>query len=294
MGNRELAVRTTTGWIACAVWVAFGLSAGPSPGLQPPVPVPFPGGPVQPSLLEHLPSETTGLLTRLIVNNVPREFVDEKQWGKQKRIFAGWHISTDGLRLQTKRKWKEVNHGTWRRYEIHLIKPEKHLRAELTNLRPAPNDQVAFDLSVSARVLVLGRAARWEHGVQLYNLSAEAETDVDLLMQGVLGMTIDPTTLPPDVILKPHITAAELRASRLRMRRISKADGPLVRELGSQLEDVLQRKLADQQDRLVEKLNRALVQHEDDLRLSLHDLVANQMATPSESEPSVTADAPGP
>ena len=55
------------------------------------------------------------------------------------------------------------------------------------------------------------------------------------------------------------------------MQRLSKADGPIVREFGDGLEDILRKDLRDKNERLVGKLNRQIEKHQDDLRLSVSD-----------------------
>ncbi len=67
-----------------------------------------------------------------------------------------------------------------------------------------------------------------------------------------------------------------MRLSQLKLHRISKASGPVVRELGDALEKVARRELADRNEKLVLKMNQQIDKRKDELRLSLSDFVKNK------------------
>jgi hypothetical protein len=61
-----------------------------------------------------------------------------------------------------------------------------------------------------------------------------------------------------------------------RLHRISQAGGPLVRELGSAVRGFVESKIADRRGQMVKRINRQIEKHQDDLRLSIHDLLATK------------------
>ena len=87
---------------------------------------------------------------------------------------------------------------------------------------------------------------------------------------------MDLTRFPPDVILDPEITAARFEIPDFRMRRIGQAQGPFVRSLSHATREALEEKLADDNAKLVAKLNRAVAKQEKKLKLSLADVMSSK------------------
>lgn len=215
------------------------------------------------------------LLRTLVLKNLPAEYENSRQWGGTKRVWDGLHVSLDGLRVKTKRKWKDANHGTWKRYRAWLIDPEHEFEIRIERMAATPEGKTAFDAVIDARVGAWGRLSEYVRDVQLLSISAEADARVRMRASCEMSLRLDVTRFPPDVVLEPHVVSAELTLIDFRLVRVSDLDGPLVREFGEELHDVLQDELADRQTKLVEKINRQLKKHEDDLRLSLSDLAAS-------------------
>lgn len=226
------------------------------------------------------------LVRSLLLANLPREYENTKQWGKTKPRWDGLHISLDGMRIKTKRRWKDVNHGTWTRYKAILVDPEHQLAIQFANLRQTPTQIAAFDLTVDARLTLTGRLSEWQQGIQLYSFSTEADAAVRLTMSCEARFTFDASKFPPDVLIAPRVTAAQLDLREFNLRRISDADGPLVRKLGDSVQDILQDEINERRGKLVEKMNRALDKQSGKLRLSVHDLTTagwNKLVTANAS-----------
>ena len=235
---------------------------------------------------------TDALTKSLVVALLPREFENTKHWGQTKRRWDGLHVSLDGLQIKTKRRWKDVNHGTWTRYKATLIDPEHQLVIRSDHLRQTSDHRIAFDLVVDAKLALTGRTSEWQLGVQLYSLSADADATVRLTMACEAGLTFDTAKFPPDVSIEPRVTNSQLQLLQFQLHRISDADGPVVRKLGDRLHDLLQEELDEQRPKLVEKINRAIGKHSGKLKLSLHDLTtsgfsklspASEAASPAQS-----------
>ena len=58
------------------------------------------------------------LITDIILDNIPHQYEDKDDWGRQKQIVSGLKVWRDGLKIKTKRRRKNVNHGTWTRYTV--------------------------------------------------------------------------------------------------------------------------------------------------------------------------------
>ena len=216
------------------------------------------------------------IVQAVVRENIPDRYVDDKKWGMQDRRFDGISVSREGLRIATKRKWKEVNHGDWRRYEITQIDPQQNLHVRIGDVHDTGDGRLAMQFTLASRLHAFARVARWNRGVQLYSFSVDADADLQLRIWCELGMKLDLQHLPPDLVLEPVVTRAELEIVDYDVRQISKLHGSLARELGKSLERIVRDKVDDRRHRLPEKLNRQIAKHADDLRFSPSQLVANE------------------
>lgn len=217
------------------------------------------------------PPRLQSVFQQLLVGNIPHDYEDRDEWGKTKKVWDGVHIRLDGLQVRTKRKWKQVNQGTWKMHKISLVDPEEHLQIELRNLRRIQPGTWSFDLMLAARLNAYGRVSEWQRGIRLFSVSGDARVDVRLVMQCELKASLEPVGFPPDVVIEPRVTTAKLEMNDFRLRRISHADGPLVKQLGKSIRGVVEDELAKKDKKLVTKINRAIAKHQDELRLSLQD-----------------------
>ena len=223
--------------------------------------------------LEDAPPGTQTFLKGLLVELLPHEFEDTGKWGGTKQVWDGLHMRMEGLELKTKRRWKEVNHGTWKKHRITLVDPQQFMRAKVTNIQRTAPGQLDFDLALAARLAIYGRLQEWQRGIRLFSISAEATADVELDAHLVVETKLDGKQVPPGIVIRPSAESAELRLQDFRLHRISKAHGPLVDELGDGLERTVRKELAQRNAEVVEKINRQLAKNQDDLHLSVQSLI---------------------
>ncbi len=216
------------------------------------------------------------LLTEIVLEHIPHSYENKKDWGHKSERWDGLHISLDGLRLDTKRRKKEVNHGTWNMYRIRFIEPDEELRVRLDNARLHKDGTVGFDIYVTAPLRAFGRTSKWVKGVQLYSFSANADARARLKLSCRVGVIMDITKLPPDIVFEPKVTDADLELLEFRVTRISAVGGKVAEELGRSIRRVLEREIEKKRHKLVDKLNRQIKKNKDDLRLSMHDAAVNK------------------
>jgi hypothetical protein len=209
----------------------------------------------------------------LVRAQLPDRYEKKKNWGHTAPAVRGLSIQLDDGRLKTRRKYKEVNDGTWQMYRVDLVDPDEKFDIRIANLRPLDDGRVGLQITAVASLKAMGRQAHWEKGIQLYSLSAEADARVRLTAETAVATQLDPTKLPPDVYLKPEVTAAKLEILEFKLRRISDLDGPLVRALSKTVREELEDKLAEDNAKIVAKLNKAIDKKEERLKLSAADLV---------------------
>ena len=220
--------------------------------------------------------EFSRFVTNLVKANIPADYENTKRWGMTTERWDGLHVWRDGWQIKTKRRKKEVNHGTWKMYRFHLIDPDERFQIEIDNVDDLGDGRVQFDARVYAHLFVFGRLSEWNKGVQLFSFSAEGDARVRLHVTCQTTLQLDPTGLPPDVVLRPTITEADLRLVDFRLHRISNLHGPLIHEFGKGIREVLEDKIADDRVALAGKINRQIDKNRDHLRVSLRDLLASK------------------
>ncbi len=226
--------------------------------------------------IDDAPEWLQTMVQHIVTENIPHEYKDDKHWGQQDKRFDGLRVRREGLQIKTKRRWKEVNHGTWRKYEITQVDPARNLRARIENVHDAGNGKVGFDFSLVTKLHAFARVARWRKGVQIFSLSTDADADVQMLIRCEVGMRLDLTKIPPDVILQPTVTHADLQVVDFDVRKISKVQGSVAHELGRALHGVLLRKIDEKQEKLPEKINRQIAKNDDKLRFSISKLATEK------------------
>ncbi|MCE9525114.1 MAG: hypothetical protein K8R36_03560 [Planctomycetales bacterium] len=223
------------------------------------------------------------LITRLAREQLPDKYEKTKNWGKTSRVFDGWKLERDGLRLETRRRFKQANDGAWQKYTIELLDPDQNFELRVTNLRQQES-QVVCDVAVIASARVHGRHTQWENGVQLLSIGAVADARLQLRAQLAMSMKLDPTKFPPDISLEPRVTQADLDILDFKIQRISHFGGPVVKSLSSSVREVLEDKIAESRPQLVARLNKSLAKQDAKLRFSAVDflsaLKSQALATP--------------
>ena len=207
-------------------------------------------------------------LTRLALAELPREFSDTKRWGQQAERWNGIELRREGLRIETQRRKKLVNHGTWKKFSASLRNPEQEFQISLKNIHESDNETVAFEIHVAAHLDVEGRQAEWVKGVQLYSVNATGHTQVRLVVTMEMEIQMGLGHFPPDVIFKPRAKSAKILLDDFRIDKISKIGGEFTQQISDEVREMLEQKIETQESRLVEKINEELIQHQSEFQIS--------------------------
>lgn len=258
--------------LAPLLGLAFGLVLAapvPAPGQPPPSSNSATTRGTPDSNSRSSQAELDATLTRLVLAHLPHHYINDRDWGQHEKRWDGIELRREGIRWETKRRWKSVPHGTWKKYKIELLEPEQAFQLSVRNLREGANGTVLLDLHGAAHLQLEGRQTKWVKGVQLYSFSGEGHARVRLVVSLELKIELDFATLPPDLVLKARATDASLAIDEFHLDRISKVGGEVTQQLGRQLLDLLREQIAEREERLVAKINKEIEEEQDDLRLSL-------------------------
>jgi len=216
------------------------------------------------------------LLTKLALDNMPHSFEETKDWGKQSERWDGVKFYREGSRIETQRRKKKVNHGTWKKYAAQLRNPAEEFTIQVKNMRETNDDKLAFDVHFLAHLDIQGRQAKWVKGVQLYSIGVEGHTKIRLVVSIELEVKMGLTSFPPDLVFVPVATDADIMVDEFRIDRFGKAGGEFAQQVTKGVRSELDEKIAEKKQKLLSKINKNLSKQQDKLRISVADAVESK------------------
>ncbi len=220
-------------------------------------------------------------LTGMVHDNLPPTYEDDRKWGQQKEVWDGVKVWRENGHFETKRRTKLVNAGTWTRYSIAVVEPEKNLHVTFDRLETLADSRVAFAVSIECPLDVFGRLSQWARDVQVISISANADAACRLTIAGTVQFQMNMLKLPPDITIKPHVDQAYIELTHYRVRRISQVGGDFAKVLGGSLRGVVDEKLADMNAKLVDKINKQFDKHSERMSFSTQDWLRSKLPLPA-------------
>ncbi len=204
-------------------------------------------------------------LSELVERAIPLSYEKREDWGRRRRVTVG--VKADGLRFS--KRTKHVRHGVWKHY-ILTSGGDGPLRLGLSNLQ-VDGSGIRFTANAEGTVDVWARAKVYQYGVHLIALEVEADCRFRARIDCVVEPAVSGPSGLPKLGLAPRVEVADLVFDELNIRRISNADGPVVRQLGDGVRRLLQEELNG--PKLAEKLNHALQKKQSRFELTLPELL---------------------
>lgn len=239
-------------------------------------------------------------LSDQLMLHVPRKMDGDDNWGETKKMWAGVKLRRDGWELKTNRRWKELRHGRWVRYEIEL--PARSVSTEKTaatigeNFTPdhanrspdrveihsvssvsTPNGDRRWqiDASVSTPARFRVRLERWNLGGKWYSIEITGTMSLHLRTTLTMALQADFAEVPPAMQLDVAIEQASLTLSGFEVERISKLGGDVAEEIGDLAENTIAKIwIRKENARLARRFNEAIQDNRDSLRWSMADWLA--------------------
>jgi|688.fasta_scaffold462715_1 hypothetical protein len=226
-------------------------------------------------------SDLEDWLRWLVLKNLPPSYEDNRRWGLEKNVYDGFRFRREGWRIETKRQYETVKHGTWSRYYLEFIEPAQRLQLRLQRFEIHSEEQFLMELRIEAPLRAFGRISQWHRDVQLLSLSANAELTARLDVAAMVAMRVNPLVFPPEIQFEPQVQRADLQLVQFEVQRISQLHGPLAEELGRGVRRMVDDRLSAYSDKLVLKMNEQLAKQHDKLRLSLGQALPKELGWPS-------------
>jgi hypothetical protein len=205
----------------------------------------------------------------LVEEAIPRHYEERDDWGKTKEIVSG--LKFEGFDI--KRRHKTVKHGVWKHYKVTVVDPQQRLRVGISNLRQLDGNRLRFQLSLETDLDLWARAKVYELGIHIISLEVVGKTTLRLALDCEIGAHVESRDFLPAIVITPQVHDARLDLVDFRIKRVSDARGPLVKELSGGVERLIERKLGG--PALTKKLNRSIDKRREQLTLSPGQLVAS-------------------
>ncbi len=210
-------------------------------------------------------------LSQLLRDAVPLQYDKQKDWGATREITAGYRVEGKPFHYHVHRRKHAVNHGVWKHYKLQFVDPDQTLRLRLSDLQPLPGGRMAFTLTLDAKLDVWSRAKVYQYGVHLIALEVEGDMQLHLEIHGEVGLQATVAGGAAAIAVQPLIHDAKLSLEEFHIRRVSNANGPIVRELSGGVRSLVEDELNGPQ--LAAKLNRAIDKKRDRLVFAPADLL---------------------
>lgn len=222
------------------------------------------------------------LLTEWVLSEIPHQYTDQRKWGMQEQVYAGFKFRRDGKRLETERVWKTVNHGQWQKYAVALRNPQQEFSVAITDVRPGASDATVVVLEFVTPLTLSARQSQWQRGVQLYSLSVEGWAQVSLQVECELKLRVERSREGANresrLVIDPRVRQANLTLHEFRIDRISKVGGEVAQQLGRWAEKELQQELRQRSEELVSRINQQIDRHRERLHLPLREVISGSWA----------------
>lgn len=202
-----------------------------------------------------LSPEATQFVRGMALLLLPTTYSDDDDWDLKRRVQSGLNVKLDGLKVHTSRRWKDVNHGTWRRVDASLVDPAEHFRLAISLLPRHEKGVPRYRVHAAMRLRATGRQQQWTRGAKLYSLSGDVVADVEFNADLHFKTHVTNTDDGSKLRVLPHIENADARLVGFSLRRVSHVKGGAVREFGHGIEAIIKRAIRKKGDRLAAKIN---------------------------------------
>lgn len=270
---------------------AINLTNGTRPDPAPVPNLPAPNSPVVNRSIENRSvtpqpidagEKVDALITKMVLQNIPHQFREDKDWGGQQSRWNGIDFRLDGMKVKTHRKKKMVNHGTWKKYEVSLLNPNEQFLISVKNMRESDDGKMAFDVHAAANLKIDGRQAKWIKGVQVFNVSVDGKTKIELVTTIELRTLMDMTKFPPDLVFRPEATAVQITVKDFRIDRISKVGGEVTQQISRLAQRAIEDRLKSEEAKTLNRINQQFADNAEKLKLSMHEAMSSKWSTAAE------------
>lgn len=192
------------------------------------------------------------------IENLPDHWVDDRQWNRTEELAT----------LIPRSKPLIMKHGTWRKYEIRPLDPERELAIRLQDVRPLPDQKFGFVIECDFAADLAARQAEWRRGVQVYSVQVDITTRLTLQLQCEVGVTFDFRD-SPTLVIAPTVNSTTWETHDFKVHRVSKLGGEFSQQVTKAARKWLDNHQSEYQAKLTTAINRQIQKKPEKLRIRL-------------------------
>ena len=202
-----------------------------------------------------LSPEATAFVKGMALLLLPETYSDDDDWGRTKRVQSGLNVDLDGLQLETSRRWKNVNHGTWRRVDASLVDPEERFDLRICFLPTENPAEPGYRVQAKLRLTASAVQQHWNRGLKLYSISADVSGDFTFDADVHFESDVITADGRPRVRILPVVDRAKLAMTGFRVNRVSHSKGTSARVFGETFESLVGNRVQRESARLAARIN---------------------------------------
>lgn len=198
------------------------------------------------------------VIQQVVAQQVPREFEDRKEWGQTVPIPPGLENAPRRRRIKVGDR-EEFPDGPWRRTRIWLDDPAKDVQIQVHEVRKIDANKTR--LQVEAIVSLHGERQRqqWLRGLPLFDITAQADAVVSVLMDCDVAISLNPKVFPPELVVEPTVAQARLGLKTFTLKQVGRLiKGDTAEKLGHELQGLLEDWLKQKEPEIKELANKAI------------------------------------
>ena len=211
----------------------------------------------------------TETLRVVLLTAIPDKYEDRKHWGKTTKVFDGFKVKQHGFDVHVSKRTKLVNHGSWYRYQVQLLDPQRNLQLAINRFESRGPGKFSFELQVTAKMRCVARFEQWVLGVKGLNFPVVSDAVVQMDAQCELAVSTErrEKSFLPDVILAPSLQRVRLNLRDIDTHRVGEIRGDIAEELGNGSRSFIKDLLHQQEPKVVKKANAAIAKKRNALRI---------------------------
>jgi hypothetical protein len=200
------------------------------------------------------------ILHKMVSSQLPRLYEDATSWGTT--IPAPDFLRLPRLRTYVKVGDRvELPHGLWKKFRVWMDDPAKDLQIHVRDLKKV--DGSTYRISIEADALIKGETdwQLWQKGITPGPVTADADVQINLILDCDVKVTLDTSKFPPEIALDPKIANSKLDLRDFRLKRVGEVivlQGETARNLGNELKGVLGGLVSSYDGQVKDMLNQAI------------------------------------
>src|SRR5579884_553135 len=156
------------------------------------------------------------LIKTAVLARAPKDYEDHSGWGRTTPVIEGMRLPNlrQRVRVGDHDEWPD---GQWVRTRVRVDDPDRDVTIRVRNLRPSDHKSTLLTVDATVKLRVEHERQLWRRGLMLVGVTARADAVIDVSLDIDATVGLDTTKVPPEVSVKPTVTAVRLDLSEFEL-----------------------------------------------------------------------------